>query len=57
MMFSIQRTVGPATAASIFAFSLDNNILGGNLAYLVLPVIVCLGLSIAVQASEERVET
>ncbi|KAH9054529.1 MFS general substrate transporter [Lactarius vividus] len=30
---SIQRTVGPATAASLFAFSLDNNILGGNFAF------------------------
>jgi hypothetical protein len=49
MMISIQRTVGPATAASLFAFSLDNNILGGNLAYLVQLTIVCVGLSIAVQ--------
>jgi hypothetical protein len=49
MMVSIQRTVGPATAASLFAFSLDNNILGGNLAYLVQLVVVCVGLSIAVQ--------
>ena len=49
MMVSIQRTVGPGTAASLFAFSLNNNILGGNLTYLVLPAIVCVGLSIAVQ--------
>ncbi|KAH8993664.1 major facilitator superfamily transporter [Lactarius deliciosus] len=35
-MVSIQRTVGPAAAASLFAFSLDNNILGGNFVYVVL---------------------
>ncbi|KAH8979733.1 MFS general substrate transporter [Lactarius akahatsu] len=39
---SIQRTVGPATAASLFAFSLDNNILGGNFAYVVLHAVVWL---------------
>jgi hypothetical protein len=49
MMVSIQRTIGPATAASLFAFSLDNNILGGNLVYLVMLAIVCVGLSVAVQ--------
>ena len=49
MMISIQRTVGPATAASLFAFSLDNNILGGNLAYVVLLGIVWVGLCIAVR--------
>ncbi|KAI9439349.1 MFS general substrate transporter [Lactarius indigo] len=46
---SIQRTVGPATAASLFAFSLDNNILGGNFAYVVLLAIVGVGLGVAVQ--------
>ncbi|KAN0136114.1 major facilitator superfamily [Lactarius tabidus] len=49
MMVSIQRTIGPATAASLFAFSLDNNILGGNLAYLVMLAIVFVGLRVAVQ--------
>ncbi|KAH9026658.1 MFS general substrate transporter [Lactarius hengduanensis] len=46
---SIQRTVGPATAASLFAFSLDNNILGGNFAYVVLHAVVWVGLGVAVQ--------
>ena len=46
---SIQRTVAPAAAASLFAFSLDNNILGGNFVYAVLYVIVCVGLVIALQ--------
>ncbi len=48
-MVSIQRTVGPTAAASLFAFSLDNNILGGNFAYVVLPAIVWAGLGVAVQ--------
>ncbi|KAH9052774.1 MFS general substrate transporter [Lactarius vividus] len=46
---SIQRAVGPTVAASLFAFSLDHNILGGNFAYVVLLAIVCVGLGIAVQ--------
>ncbi|KAH9164615.1 hypothetical protein EDB89DRAFT_2077867 [Lactarius sanguifluus] len=33
---STQRAVGPAAAASLFAFSLQNNVLGGQLAYAVL---------------------
>ncbi|KAH8989132.1 MFS general substrate transporter [Lactarius akahatsu] len=48
-MVSIQRTIGPAAAASLFAFSLDNNILGGNFTYVVLPVVVLVGLGVAVQ--------
>ncbi|KAH9005431.1 MFS general substrate transporter [Lactarius hatsudake] len=48
-MVSIQRTVGPAAAASLFAFSLDNNVLGGNFTFVVLPVVVLVGLCIAVQ--------
>ena len=48
-MIAIQRTIGPATAASLFAFSLDNNILGGRFVYLVMLAIVCLGLCVAVQ--------
>jgi len=46
---SIQRTVGPAAASSLFAFSLENNILGGNFAYVVLLGTVCAGLCVAVQ--------
>ena len=48
-MASIQRTVGPAAAASLFAFSLEHNILGGNFAYVVLLATVGAGLGIAVQ--------
>ncbi|KAH9052780.1 MFS general substrate transporter [Lactarius vividus] len=46
---SIQRAIGPAAAASLFAFSLDHNILGGNFAYVVLLSIVCVGVGIAMQ--------
>ncbi|KAF8267045.1 major facilitator superfamily domain-containing protein [Lactarius quietus] len=48
-MVSIQRTVGPAAAASLFAFSLDNNVLGGNFVYVVLFIIVWVGLGVALQ--------
>ncbi|KAI9435199.1 MFS general substrate transporter, partial [Lactarius indigo] len=46
---SIQRAVGPTVAASLFAFSLDHNILGGNFAYAVLLAIVGVGLGVAAQ--------
>jgi MFS family permease len=46
---SIQRTIAPAAAATLFAFSLENNILGGNFAYVLLVTIVCVGLGVAVQ--------
>jgi hypothetical protein len=48
---AIQRMVGPAAAASLFAFSLANNVLclGENFTYLVLLVVVGIGIVIAVQ--------
>ena len=49
MVVSMQRTVAPAAAASLFAFSLDGNILGGNFAYVVLLVVVCVELGVALQ--------
>ncbi|KAF8269709.1 major facilitator superfamily domain-containing protein [Lactarius quietus] len=49
MMVSIQRTVAPAVSTSLFAFSLENNILGGNFAYIVLLATVCAGLWVALQ--------
>jgi hypothetical protein len=48
-MVSIQRTVAPAAAASLFALSLENNILGGNFVYIVMLGVVCVGLGIAMQ--------
>ena len=46
---SVQRTVGPAAADWLFAFSLSNNVLGGNFVYVVLLSLVCIGLCVAVQ--------
>ena len=46
---STQRAVGPAAAASLFAFSLQNNILGGQFAYVVLLSLACVGLYVAFQ--------
>ncbi|KAH9036967.1 MFS general substrate transporter [Lactarius pseudohatsudake] len=46
---STLRAVGPAATASLFAFSLQNNILGGHFAYVVLLSLACIGLCVAVQ--------
>ena len=46
---SIQRTIGPAAATALFAFSLENNVMGGNLAYMVLILLVIVGLFASVQ--------
>ncbi|KAH9054518.1 MFS general substrate transporter [Lactarius vividus] len=46
---SIQRTIGPAAVASLFAFSLEKNILGGKFAYVVMLAMVWVGLGVAVQ--------
>ncbi|KAH8981125.1 hypothetical protein EDB86DRAFT_2771529, partial [Lactarius hatsudake] len=48
-VISTQRAVGPAAAASLFAFSLQNNVLGGHFAYAVLLSFACVGLCVAVQ--------
>ncbi|KAH9059737.1 hypothetical protein EDB87DRAFT_735359 [Lactarius vividus] len=47
MVVSIQRMVGPAAADWLFAFSLTNNVLGGNFAYLFLVLLVGVGLYIS----------
>lgn len=46
---AIQCAVGPVATASLFAFSLQNNVLGGQFAYAVLLSIVCVGLWLAAQ--------
>jgi hypothetical protein len=46
---SVMRSIGPATADWLFAFSLMNNILGGKFIYLVLFFLLCVALSVAVQ--------
>ncbi|KAH9165754.1 MFS general substrate transporter [Lactarius sanguifluus] len=47
MVGSIQRMVGPAAADWLFAFSLMNNVLGGNFAYVLLVVLVGVGLCVS----------
>ena len=49
IMASVQNAVGPAVANSLFAFSITNNVLGGNFVYIVLLTLVCVGLCIAGQ--------
>jgi hypothetical protein len=46
---AFQRTVGPAAAASLFAFSLANDVLSGNFVYVVLLAFVCVALCVAAQ--------
>jgi len=47
IMASVQNAAGPAVADSLFAFSVTNNVLGGNFVYVVLLILVCVGLYIA----------
>ena len=44
---TVQRTIGPATADSLFAFSVTKNVLGGNFVYVVLLALVGIGLRVA----------
>ncbi|KAN0136219.1 efflux pump azaL [Lactarius tabidus] len=46
---AVQRMVAPAAAASLFAYSLANDIIGGNFTYVVLLTVVCFGLGVAAQ--------
>ncbi|CAE6442038.1 unnamed protein product [Rhizoctonia solani] len=43
-IISVIRAVGPAAATSLFALSVDKNILGGNFVYAVLLGMSCMGL-------------
>ncbi|KAH9039470.1 MFS general substrate transporter [Lactarius deliciosus] len=49
MLASVQRMVGPAVADGLFAFSLINNVLGGNFAYVILVGLVGVGLCVSAQ--------
>lgn len=44
---SILRAVGPATSTSLFAFSLQTNLLGGNAVYPILMILPCFGMLFA----------
>jgi hypothetical protein len=46
---SVQRTIAPAVADWIFAFSIEKNVLGGNFVYLVLLALVGVALYVAAQ--------
>jgi MFS family permease len=46
---SVQSVVGPAAAGQLFSFSLTHNVLGGNLAYVVLVGAACAALGTSTQ--------
>ena len=46
---SIQQMIAPAAADWLFAFSLTNNILGGNFAYVIFVILVGVGVGISAQ--------
>ncbi|KAI0058970.1 MFS general substrate transporter [Artomyces pyxidatus] len=48
-LISVQRAIGPAISTSLFAFSLQKNIMGGNFVYVVLIGIALLSLLLAAQ--------
>jgi hypothetical protein len=50
---SIQAMIGPAGVTSLFAFSVTNNVLGGNLIYVILLSLLCVALGIALQLPEQ----
>ncbi len=43
----IMRTIGPAFASSLFSVSLEKRLLGGNLVYVVLYVVVLVGIRLS----------
>ncbi|KAH8985309.1 MFS general substrate transporter [Lactarius akahatsu] len=49
MVAAIQCMAGPAAADWLFAFSLTNNVLGGNFAYVILVGLVGVGLCVSAQ--------
>ncbi|KAF8528737.1 major facilitator superfamily domain-containing protein [Gautieria morchelliformis] len=60
-LVSLTRAVGPAAASSLFALSLEYNLLGGQFVYIVLIALVLLALSVSsrlpnvtTRASDER---
>jgi hypothetical protein len=49
---SIARTCGPAISASMFAFSVEHNLLGGYAVFVVFAVLSTISLLVAVQLPE-----
>ncbi|CAE6439665.1 unnamed protein product [Rhizoctonia solani] len=54
MVASASRAIGPATATSLFAFSVTSNAIGGNLIWLVLSLVALLGVIAACQIPNDR---
>ncbi|PFH51081.1 hypothetical protein AMATHDRAFT_191973 [Amanita thiersii Skay4041] len=50
---SIFRAIGPALATSMFSFSVEKNLLGGNAVYIVLFVSSCLAMPLAMLLPEQ----
>ena len=44
---SIARAIGPALSTSLFAFSKEYNVLGGNLVYVVLAILATILVSLS----------
>ncbi|KAF8713217.1 Sugar transporter, partial [Rhizoctonia solani] len=54
MVASASRAIGPATATSLFAFSVKNGSLGGNLVWIVLSLVGLLGVVAACYIPNDR---
>ena len=52
-LVSIFRAIGPAMSSSLFALSLEHNLMGGYAVYLVLVVTSCLALLLATHLPSE----
>jgi hypothetical protein len=51
---SFTRSIGPSIAASLFAFSIEKNIAGGNLVYFVLCGLALCGFRLTFYLPEEQ---
>ncbi|CAE6365194.1 unnamed protein product [Rhizoctonia solani] len=54
MVASASRAIGPASATSLFAFSIKHNVLGGNLIWIVLSLAAVLGVVAACQIPNDQ---
>lgn len=51
---SIARAIGPETATGLFALSIQKRLLGGNLVYLILSILVVLALVASLGLKEDE---
>ncbi|KAG8716352.1 hypothetical protein FRC09_015866 [Ceratobasidium sp. 395] len=54
MVASASRAVGPAVATSLFAYSIKNNVLSGNLVWMVLVLLALSGVVVASRLPPDR---